>query len=296
MAKLVIVTHEFDVFVRRDPSGTISSMYMLWDVMNHLAAMGHDCHVTTGPKPHPGDIALLHVDASVVPEEYLALAAHYEATINFAATDITKRRISSLRLAPGDDWSGPVIVKSNLNSEGKPEVAHNRLAEIRKRAMPHPGAMRTPYRIFNHRDEVDDADWQDPSLIVEKFITEPDASGGFAFRTWVFMGSRERCTRFVGPKPIGKANDAVENKPVDVPPELRAERERLGFDFGKFDWIMHDGHAVLIDANRTPGTARSIESFISAGSKNLADGLNGLIADRLPRRFKRGSVGSLARQ
>ena len=115
MAKLVIVTHEFDGFVRRDPSsGAVTSRYMLWDVVNHVAAMGHDCHVTTGPKAHAGDVALLHVDASVVAEEYLALAEHYEATINFAVTDITKRRISSLRLTPGDEPEPSVVIRDDL--------------------------------------------------------------------------------------------------------------------------------------------------------------------------------------
>jgi len=38
----------------------------------------------------------------------------------------------------------------------------------------------------------------------------------------------------------------------ETPPELRAARKSLGFDFGKFDYVIRDGKAVLFDANRTP--------------------------------------------
>jgi hypothetical protein len=40
---------------------------------------------------------------------------------------------------------------------------------------------------------------------------------------------------------------------------------------------MHEGRAVLLDANRTPGRARSLSSFVAAGNSNLADGFEGLI-------------------
>jgi hypothetical protein len=58
----------------------------------------------------------------------------------------------------------------------------------------------------------------------------------------------------------------------DVPESLRAERERLGFDFGKFDFVYHDGKAILLDANKTPVMARSTE--ITPRLLHLADGLN----------------------
>jgi len=202
-----------------------------------------------------------------------------------------------------DDWGAEFQnIDVVISSTSAPHYVLDRnkvellMKKRRNRPLPHPGVKRTPYRILDSKDDVESAVWYDPSLIVERFITEPDISGGFAFRTWVFMGSHERCTRFVGPKPIGKAGDAVKHEPVEVPTELRSERERLGFDFGKFDWIMHDGRAVLIDANRTPGTARSIEGFMSAGSRNLAEGLDGLIRERLSKCPKAGPLRSLARQ
>ena len=40
---------------------------------------------------------------------------------------------------------------------------------------------------------------------------------------------------------------------------------------------MHDGEPVLLDANRTPGVARAIESLVKEGARNLAEGLNELM-------------------
>ena len=58
---------------------------------------------------------------------------------------------------------------------------------------------------------------------------------------------------------------------------LRAERERLGFDYGKFDYVIHRGTPVLLDANRTPGNPRSLQEHVKKGALNLAEGLDALL-------------------
>ena len=50
-------------------------------------------HRGLGPPP-AGDIALLHVDLTVVPESYLALARRYPRVLNGATGDIRKSRYS----------------------------------------------------------------------------------------------------------------------------------------------------------------------------------------------------------
>lgn len=111
---------------------------------------------------------------------------------------------------------------------------------------------------------------------MEKFIPEPEPDG-FAARFWLFCGERERCTRHVSPQSLVKGDDTIRREAVPVPDELRALRRKLGFDYGKFDFVMHEGRAVLLDANKTPGRARNLSSFIAAGNANLADGFEGLI-------------------
>jgi hypothetical protein len=50
------------------------------------------------------------------------------------------------------------------------------------------------------------------------------------------------------------------------------ERSRLGFDYGKFDYVMHEGRAVLLDANSTPGISSRTEQLILSADE-LARGL-----------------------
>jgi hypothetical protein len=278
MATLVIITHEFDSFlIRRRGSTSLTSPYLLFDVLKLLKPMGHEVRIARGPQAASGDAALYHVDATVAPQEYLDLARHYSRTINFRTGDISKRRVSRLLLAKGDDWHGPVIVKSNYNNRAVMEDIHNQLAVRVGRPLPHPGVTRSAqYHVLDSIADVGDEIWSDPSLVIERFVAEPD-NDGFALRTWVFMGPRERCTRFVTPNRISKAAGVLKYEPVDVPAQLRAERERLGFDFGKFDFVVHNGEPVLLDANRTPGVAAAIRPMMQKGALNLAEGLHALL-------------------
>jgi hypothetical protein len=71
----------------------------------------------------PADLVFVHVDLSVVPDEYLAFAARYPIAVKGLAKDIRKSTTSRHRVRPGDPWSGPVIAKSDLNCAGRPERA-----------------------------------------------------------------------------------------------------------------------------------------------------------------------------
>ena len=279
MATLIVILHEFDVFRRRDRiSGQVSSPYLLFDVLKHLEALGHHAVVSRGIDAPPGDAALLHVDSTIVEPQYLALAEHYPLTINFGTGDISKRAISRLLLSRDDRWEGPVMVKSNYNNNAVMEDLHNRGAANIGQPLPHPGIVKGgSYQVFDSMEEVGEEIWSDPSRVVEKFLPEPDPEGGFALRTWVFMGARERCTRFVTADRVSKASDVLRSEPSEVPPKLQTERERLSFDFGKFDWVMHEGEPVLLDANRTPGVARAIQPLMKEGARNLAEGLHELL-------------------
>jgi len=115
----------------------------------------------------------------------------------------------------------------------------------------------------------------DDDRVVERFLPEQDARG-FWLRAWVFFGDRERCTRYCGTLPIVKSAEIIAREPVPVPDELRAERERLGFDYGKFDFVVRDGRAILFDANRTP-SAPPLSPEMDASNARLAGGLDALL-------------------
>ena len=69
----------------------------------------------------PADLVLVHVDLTVVPESYLEFAARYPIVLNGRVQDIRKTVTSRYLVQPGDDWDGPVIVKSDLNCGGAAE-------------------------------------------------------------------------------------------------------------------------------------------------------------------------------
>jgi hypothetical protein len=280
MAKLVVVIHAFDIFrVWVRPLRKIASPYLLFDVVKQLETMGHTVEIARGPELVEGDAALLHVDSTIVEQTYLDLAPNYRRTINFGTGDISKRATSRLLLGKGDSWDGQVIVKSNLNNGATMEDHHNHEAAKTGLPPPHPGVTKLEsYRVLDSLAEVEDTVWSDPRLVVERFLPEPDEGGGYVLRTWVFMGSRERCTRVVTPNQVSKAGAIVSFGPCEVPDALRRERERLGFDFGKFDFVIHKGEPVLLDANRTPGIAQRLQPQMEQGARNLAEGLNELLA------------------
>jgi hypothetical protein len=114
--------------------------------------------------------------------------------------------------------------------------------------------------------------------VVEKFLPERD-DRGFYTRSWLFLGDEGRCKRCRSAHPIVKGPRIIDAEEVSVPEFIREERRRLGIDYGKFDFVIHGGQPILLDANKTPGEppsrrpgkrysnlARGLESLLLAGS------------------------------
>lgn len=280
MARLVVVTHEFDEFAhwRLLPRPRLKTRYLLFNVLRQFETFGHSWRVVRGPRAVKADAALLHVDSTIVGPDYLALGGEYPRAFNFGTGDTSKTAISSLRVVRNDGWDGPVVVKSNLNYRGLIEEMHNGRALRAHRPLPHPALKSAgEYRLFDRSGDVPGDVWSDPGLIVERFMPEIDGDGRYVHRSWIFMGARERCIRYIAPHWMVKVGDALAYEPARVPEQLRAERERLNFDYGKFDFVMRDGAPILFDANRTPGLAKRVEPLSKAGARNLAEGLHALV-------------------
>ena len=96
--------------------------YIVHDMAGFWRADGHEVVYVYGVKRHvPADLLLVHVNLSVVPEEYLEYALRYPIALNGRVRDIRKSTLSRNLVAYGDDWDGPVIVKTDLNYAGQPE-------------------------------------------------------------------------------------------------------------------------------------------------------------------------------
>ena len=271
MIRIVIITHVYDGFRERN--------FLLRSLAGYWLDAGHDVHLVAGLDNWPdADVAIMHVDLSLVPGAYSATAKRYPVVVNGAAVDVRKRLVSRNLVTRNDGWTGPVIVKTDLNYGGLPE---KQAAECFRRdgkpADLPPGpvvATTRPYPIFSAASAVPAEVWANPGLVVERFLPEQDERG-YCVRAWVFCGDRERCTRYRGTDPIVKSATIVAHEPAPVPDAMRAERERLGFDYGKFDFVVRDGQAILLDANRTPSAPPS-NPEIEASNARLAAGIEGL--------------------
>ena len=272
MSRFLIITHAYDEFFRMK--------YLLAMLAGYWADAGHHVVVARGLDDWPeADAAILHVDLSVIPTAYIEAAKRYPVVVNGAAADIRKRHVSRHLVRPEDGWTGPVVIKTDLNCGGIPEQTK------RERARETPGApdltaeaivfTNDPYPILQSPGEVPVAVWNHPGLVVERFLPERD-SRGFWGRTWIFFGDRERCSRYLSAHPVVKGREILAREPAEVPEILRAERERLGFDYGKFDFVLHNGEPILFDANRTPGAPPALPELV-ASNLELARGIDALM-------------------
>ncbi len=254
--------------------------HLIYVMAERWRAEGHHVVLHRGTESPPdGDIAILNVDLTTVPDSYTALFDHYPKVINRATTNISKRGYSQQLLDEETDWDGPVIVKTDANFGGRMDQKLRQLAirgghEADVAAAP---ALRD-YPIFPSVEKVPEDVWKLRELIVEKFLPERDEHG-FYMRVWLFLGDRERSFRFRANVPVIKSHHVVDREAIEVPPQIREWRRRLGFDYGKFDYVVPADEPILIDANRTPGQPAQLHSNpeVRAGIDELAEGLYAFI-------------------
>jgi hypothetical protein len=270
------------VFLEHRHQARLGIHYMAYELARRWEAEGHRVLYHRGLEAAPaGDLAFLHHDLTVVPESYLEIARRYPRVLNGATADIRKSGYSECLLARGDSWPGPVIIKTDANHGGHVDDALRRMAldagdpaDIAKSTL-----MDHYYHCRSMR-EVPDGIWTQPGVIVEKFIPEADERGAY-MRFWTFFGGEERSFRYRAPADVAliRFSDCIDREPIPVPDELRAMRARLGFDFGKFDYVKHDGRYYLLDANRTPGApdAFANDPSVAASLDRLAGGLKGFL-------------------
>jgi hypothetical protein len=240
---------------------------------------GHNISVTR-LSPVKGDCALLHIDTTRMSANLIPSFEPGMPVLNRRALDISKRLVSSNLVSPEDGYAGPVIVKTDDNAYGIPKIPsdldHRKSIEFRRtvtadnwrsmRALP-----LSSYPILSSKSDVPEWVWTRSDIVVERFMAEMEG-GLYVLRIWVFLGRREYGVKLYGQNPVVKSGNLVRYEYVsDVPESLRLERKRLGFDFGKFDYVLHDGRAMLLDANKTPVV--SDPSKITEATLNLAEAL-----------------------
>jgi hypothetical protein len=254
--------------------------YLVYALAERWRTAGHRVLVHYGLEdPPPGDIAVNNIELTVVPDAYRALFRKYPKVINGAVTDISKQRFSRDIVTRDGGWEGPVIVKTTANFGGKPEQLLRSIAsrlDLPCDDVP-AGPVADGYPIYASAREVPEAGWSTPGLMVEKFLPEQDARG-YYLRVWLYFGESETSGRWRARVPIIKGEDLIDREDVPVPAELRARRKELGFDFGKFDYVLHGGRFILLDANRTPSFTPAIGGRAAQLPDQLASGLEAFLA------------------
>jgi hypothetical protein len=212
-----------------------------------------------------GDLLIPHLDLTILPGEYARFIEAHPNAANRRVHDISKRAISRQLVRAGDAWRGPVMVKANRNANGFPDNRllgipwRDRVSRLARRVVgrwPPPLGSTTVasprrYRVFDTVDELPAGVFENRLLVVERFVPER-AGDRYRARTYTFLGDRATCILRESDDAIVKAAATTVDHAIDVPSEILAERKRLGFDYGKFDFVMHQGEPVLLDVNTTP--------------------------------------------
>jgi len=201
----------------------------------------------------PADLAILHVDQSVVPKKYLHLAQRYPKVLNIYVTDIRKSSFSQILLGPRSDYQGKVIVKANYNYGGIPEVRNWKgpMMKLRKKIFGG-GVLSKNYKIYDSRKDVPLWVFMHPNLVVEKFLPEQEGDLYYV-RNYHFFGDSYTCCRMGSKEPVVTGTSQVVMEDIEVHPEIISLREEMKFDYGKFDYVVRDGKVHLLDANKTTG-------------------------------------------
>lgn len=262
--RIAILMHE------RDDEDNVKN-YLIYTLAEIWREDGHDVIFLFGIKQFvPADIIFIHVDLSVVPDSYLKFANQYPIQINDLVKDIRKNSYSNHLLDWHDPWNGPVIVKSNNNSAGIPErrrkgfvgrIQKKTLSLIRQTKsglLPKPILSAQDYTVYNHLSEVPQFYSLHPGFVIQKFLPEKDGDL-YCTRILVFLGDKMKCSLVKSKHPIVNSESAEEIVYDITPdPHILSLRKKLGFDYGKFDYVIHKGEAILLDANKTIGNGRDL--------------------------------------
>ena len=226
-------------------------------------------HKDVGELP-AADAAFVHVDRTHVPPRFAERAAQFPASINARVNDISKRRVCTTLVHPDDDYAGPVIVKTDFNHRALPERRLGLVERDWDWVLPP-----DRYPVFDRKEDVPARVWDDRDLVVQRLHVERQGDF-YVNRNWYFLGDRDVVTEFHRSDPVSKTDTEVKRLPLryEVPDALRRRRAELGFDYGKFDFVMEDGEPVLLDANSTPHDIETRAEGTRKICQHLAAGLD----------------------
>jgi hypothetical protein len=284
MTRIAILVHEYDTWFD-EPSTTMTLWRDVW------AESGHSVVVVRGTRARvDADVVVNHVDLTVTPRAYRRFLQHFDVGINRDLVDISKRVVSTNLVRRDDDYTGPVIVKTNANAGGGRDLALAAQVHLAgrvawKRARMREGDLArahhlpvSAYPVFPSTDAVPAGVWRNRHLVVERFLSER-AGDDYISRMWWFCGSRGLNTLLRATAPVAKGPVVVERRALDdpVPDIVHETRARLRADLGRIDYAIVDGEAVVYDVSRTPVMHPDAVATHGAELRALAHGVDDLL-------------------
>ena len=285
---IVILTHERDRLFERG-NFLIHSLVRLWRQRGFRVGTRHGIGFD-----HPAELLFPHIDLTVRPPEYEAYLQRYRRVVNRGVLDVSKSTWTGLRVGRDSPYTGPVIVKTNLNHGGLPEVRldaaslrrifRQRLRSLFRRARGLGIAWESiqwldteSYPVFDSLRDVPKGVLENDNLLVQRFVPEREGTR-YAIRYAYVLGSREITLRLLSRAPVIKGANADAWEEVESPPELAPLRRRLGLDYGKIDFVVPEGQFIPLDVNPTPGAeALELRGFAPRVSSHLAEGIGDLL-------------------
>ena len=253
--RIALLLHESD-------SGRPPESYRIHLLARLWAGQGHDVVPVYGAGRFvPADVAILHVDLSLVPPQYLELAAKYPLCMNLRVRDIRKSTVSRQGVRAGDGWNGPVIVKTDLNHAGVPERFHfpawrralQATSSCARRVLGRAGLdWPGDYRVYPSMANVPAMLVGRRGVFVERFLPEID-QGEYVARAVIFIGARHAGVLTRSASPVVRYGNATHLEPCEAHPAIVRRARDMGLDYGKIDYLLHKGQPILIDVNKTIG-------------------------------------------
>jgi len=239
-----------------------------------------------------GVAAFMHVDLTDVPDDFQAAARRYTRCVNRNAASIRRTLYSRARVSARDDYIGPVISKTVLNSRGMPEWRYEKRRSFLARAGQLAGKIVIPgykqrkcpeYVVYESLRDVPNQIWNDPRMIVERFLPGsmrlPIVKHRFSFFYEAEINHSASYDSVLCDPETMTAFDVV----PDVPAAIRNLRADLQLDYGAIDYFMVDGEAIPIDANKTVTETASWVANVPSIARHMDE-----LTDRLIEFVRRG--------
>ncbi len=210
-------------------------------------------HIGLGDIPN-ADLVFVHIDLSVIPQEYIEFIKKIPNTVNGQIFDISRRSFSQILLSQNDPYSGRVIVKTDANYGGLPE-SFLKKKKLYNKVFKRWSTIKAlnKYRIFDSIKKVPKGVWNNNNLIVEPYLYDEE-NGIYSVSYYMFFGDKEISGRLTSPdEPLLKFDNCATDELIPLPDEVKQWRKDLKIDFGRFDYLEKNGKYFLIDVNKTEG-------------------------------------------